>query len=348
MKITQIKAKKKNQKKIQVYPSDEVIERLKGDAEQSGKSISRIIVDIVEEHYGVVGENDYLEDTIIEEIEDFIYYFEYYVPFELADASETFRNLEGKNANAIKASVGRRFGKLAETGKLKDVSVRKAKIESKTMYSLNNAILYERYVPEYENGTYKETEEYQNILESKRFNSLYTPEEISDELDYPISLVRLYFEEVEAIVAEEIYHGIISDPWGYEVADGYMDFLCSNPEGGTMDDVESVEITSRGYSISWEFFYNHYEHWNASAALDKVYALEDIGTMEEVVEVITYYFDEEVGRALLERALQSGAKLTPEHLAELSGTIEDSYLDELVKKVDEEGTVFSKEHINEF
>lgn len=219
-------------KKIQVYPSDEVIEKLSADAKQSGKSISRIIADIVEEYYGFADKDDYLqteiEDDILREIEEYVFYSEYYVPFEISEASETFQKLEGKKMNSIRASVGRRFARLVGTGSFTDV--RKVVSNNETAYSLNNALLYERYVPEYENGTYKETEEYQEILDYFRCNCLSTPDEIADGLDCRISLVELYYKEMQTMIAEEIARGEIYDPWGYEIMSGYMDELINMKE----------------------------------------------------------------------------------------------------------------------
>ena len=219
-------------KKIQVYPSDDVIKELNMDAQQSGKSISRIITDILEEYYGFAGKDDYLqteiEDVILDEIEEYIFYAQYYTPFEIAETSETFQKLEGEKSNAIRASVGRRFARLVETGNFRDV--RKVMSNEEAIYSINNAILYERYIPEYENGTYRDTEEYQDILEYLRCNCVSTKDEVCDDLDFRYSLVDLYFDEIQAIVAEEIAQGKICDPWGYELMCGFMDYLLAKKE----------------------------------------------------------------------------------------------------------------------
>lgn len=97
--------------------------------------------------------------------------------------------------------------------------------------------------------------------------------------------------------------------------------------------------------MTWEYFFNHYDAWDIEVVRERIDLLDGIGTMQEVVIVITDLGDEEIGEILLDKAFRSGEKLFPDDIVELVGSIEESYLNELVKKVDRDGAVFLKEHI---
>lgn len=97
--------------------------------------------------------------------------------------------------------------------------------------------------------------------------------------------------------------------------------------------------------MTWDYFFEHYDAWDTEVIRERIDLLEDIGTIEEVVTVISDLGNEEIGKILIDRALQSGEGLSPDDIVELVGSIEESHLNELVKKVDREGAVFLREHI---
>lgn len=72
---------------------------------------------------------------------------------------------------------------------------------------------------------YKDDEDFVEILEYLRENVLASEDEVVDGTDLGWEIIDKYYSIAQAIVAEEIEEGQITDSEGVEIAYGYIDYL---------------------------------------------------------------------------------------------------------------------------
>ncbi|WP_424474908.1 hypothetical protein [Oceanobacillus kimchii] len=102
--------------RIQFYPKRELEERLTNEAEQLGVSVSILVNDVLNKHYGLIPptsfSNSKLRKVIFEEVSEFVKAQNNGKEFDLNEASRTYRDIDmvysGK-PSAIKAQIGKEF-----------------------------------------------------------------------------------------------------------------------------------------------------------------------------------------------------------------------------------------------
>ncbi|VEI13149.1 hypothetical protein [Trueperella bialowiezensis] len=72
---------------------------------------------------------------------------------------------------------------------------------------------------------HKNNPDFMRILDEIRHNCLYVPEEVANATGLDVDVVNRHYSLAQAIVSEEIDNGIIYDPWGAAIAQGFMDYL---------------------------------------------------------------------------------------------------------------------------
>lgn len=102
--------------RIQFYPSQKLQERLTTEAERFGVSVSTLVIDVLNKHYGLIRptslSNSELRKVIFEEVSEFVKAQNNGNEFDLNEASSTYRDIkmvyDGK-PSAIKAQIGKEF-----------------------------------------------------------------------------------------------------------------------------------------------------------------------------------------------------------------------------------------------
>ncbi len=138
-------------KRIQFYPSEDLAIILEADAKKKGVSVSAFVTDLLNEYYGFSKKNipnlTQLTTIVLKEVEEYLTKTDAKNPFDLNDASETYRNIEmtyGKKPSTVRASIGRSFG--SKIGKEPFSNVRLSKTnDGKQNLSVNNALLYDKF-----------------------------------------------------------------------------------------------------------------------------------------------------------------------------------------------------------
>lgn len=102
--------------RIQFYPSEELEKKLINEAEQLEVSVSILVNDLLNKHYGLIPatslSNLELRKKIFKEISDFVTKQKPGREFDLNVASETFKHIEMVYAgkpSIIKAQIGKEF-----------------------------------------------------------------------------------------------------------------------------------------------------------------------------------------------------------------------------------------------
>ena len=83
--------------------------------------------------------------------------------------------------------------------------------------------------------------------------------------------------------------------------------------------------------MQWTDFYDGFWDWSDSTRKSRISSLEDIGTGEEVVEVVLEIEDEKVRAQLIRKAMKFGVKFTNEDFMNLDGELTDELYEELGK-----------------
>lgn len=123
--------------RIQFYPSEALETELNIEAERLEVSISILVNDILNKHYGLVPattlSNAELRKRIFEEISSFVQEHGKGKEFDLNEASETYKNIEMVYAgkpSAIKAQIGKEFNN-KYVGKVEPfITVKQVKLEN--------------------------------------------------------------------------------------------------------------------------------------------------------------------------------------------------------------------------
>lgn len=140
-------------KRVQFYPSETLANILSNESTSKGVSVSQLVVDLLEEHYGL-SNNKVLSITqvttiVLKEVEEYVEKADGIIEFDLNTASETYRNIDmtcGKKPSTVRASIGRSFG--SKIGKTPFTNVRKCIVNGNQKLSVNNALVYETFAEE--------------------------------------------------------------------------------------------------------------------------------------------------------------------------------------------------------
>lgn len=131
--------------RIQFYPDEKLASLLSEEAQKKGVSVSALVTDLLEEHYGLKQSSlsiISLTNTVLDEVEAYIQ-ANSAQPFDLLTASATYRDIpmvNGKQPNALRASIGRSFA--SKIGKPPFANVQKYRKNGKLILSENNALMY--------------------------------------------------------------------------------------------------------------------------------------------------------------------------------------------------------------
>lgn len=114
--------------RIQFYPSDELETKLLKESTELGVSVSVLVNEVLNKHYGLVPANALsdveIEKKVINEILDYVQKTSYASEFDLNKASPTYCKIDmiyaGK-PHILKARLGRCFAKLVGTGDFSNV-----------------------------------------------------------------------------------------------------------------------------------------------------------------------------------------------------------------------------------
>lgn len=78
----------------------------------------------------------------------------------------------------------------------------------------------------------RDNDDFMRVLSVIRENCIATEYEIAEIADMDFDVVGEHYRLAQAIVAEEIDHGIVQDPYGASVAQGFMAWLRAEyPQG---------------------------------------------------------------------------------------------------------------------
>lgn len=137
-------------RRIQFYPNQELEQRLEKEASNLGVSVSTLIVDLLNERFGLVSKNKYSESQLTKKVFDELKAFvsdpkNLGKEFDLLTASETFKTIEmtfdGK-PSTIRAKIGKEFSKQLDSGLSFQQVQRSYKPNGKLKKSINNATIY--------------------------------------------------------------------------------------------------------------------------------------------------------------------------------------------------------------
>lgn len=136
-------------KRIQFYPFDELNAKIEEEAKQLNVSVSKLVVDLLSAHYGLIGQQALtfteLCSLVFDEVEAYISNPNSDPEFDLLSASKTFEKIGmvcvGR-PSAMRAQVGKAFAQQIGTpGQFENVAiVRRA--NGKVKKNINNATVY--------------------------------------------------------------------------------------------------------------------------------------------------------------------------------------------------------------
>lgn len=79
----------------------------------------------------------------------------------------------------------------------------------------------------------RDNDDFMRVLSVVRDNCIATEYEIAEIEDMDFDVVGEHYRLAQAIVAEEIDHGIVHDPYGASVAQGFMTWLRAEYPNGS-------------------------------------------------------------------------------------------------------------------
>lgn len=135
--------------RIQLYPSAALKAALDQDAALKKQSISALVIEILNTHYGLTPQNTLsLSETltlVMNEIEEYIKTLNTNVEFDLLTASVSFKNIEmissGK-PSTNRATIGKSFSKRIGKEPFQNVEICRNPIDGKVKKTQNNATMY--------------------------------------------------------------------------------------------------------------------------------------------------------------------------------------------------------------
>ena len=136
--------------RIQFYPGEELEKRLNYDAEEFNISVSTLVNDLLNKHYGLVPAtsltNAELRNKIYAEIAVFVDNQEFGREFDLNEASETYRSISMVYAgkpSVVRAQIGKEFnnkyvGLISPFKKVRQVKLENGNVKR----TVNRAAIY--------------------------------------------------------------------------------------------------------------------------------------------------------------------------------------------------------------
>ena len=136
-------------RRIQFYPSEVLEKKLEEDSRKLGVSISTLVVEVLNEHYGLVEKNTFCESQltkiVMDELKAYIDDPQSDREFDLLKASKSFATIEMTYAgkpSTIRAKIGKKFAtQVGVAGPFKNVSI-VYKPNGKVKKNSNNATIY--------------------------------------------------------------------------------------------------------------------------------------------------------------------------------------------------------------
>lgn len=135
-------------KRIQFYPGIVLESKLDVEAQKLGVSVSTLVVDLLNDYYGLVPKNtlSLTQSTtkILEEVEEYICKLKLNDEFDLLSASKTFKNIEMVSAgkpSTNRANIGKSFSKKIGKAPFSNVEV-VYRPDGKVKKTHNNATIY--------------------------------------------------------------------------------------------------------------------------------------------------------------------------------------------------------------
>lgn len=137
-------------RRIQFYPNEILNKKLEREAEKLGVSVSTLVVDTLNDYFGLTVKGalseSQLTKRVLEEIERYINNPNSKKEFDLFTASETFKTIEmtfqGK-PSTVRAKIGKKFASMIEKpGPFENISVA-YKENGKPKKNSNNAFIYQ-------------------------------------------------------------------------------------------------------------------------------------------------------------------------------------------------------------
>jgi hypothetical protein len=135
-------------KRIQFYPGRALEAKLDEEALRLGVSVSTMVVDLLNELYGLVPKNTLsltqATTQVLDEVTEYINTLNVNDEFDLLSASDSFKNIDmissGK-PSAIRASIGRSFSKNIGTDRFSNIEIA-YRSDGKVKKTNNNATIY--------------------------------------------------------------------------------------------------------------------------------------------------------------------------------------------------------------
>lgn len=138
--------------RVQFYPNETLEKKLMDDSENLGISVSALITDILEAHYGLMSPESLsitkVMGKVFNEVEKYIQTLPEGEEFDLLKASETFKTIDmvclGK-PSTIRARIGKSFARQVRCGKFSNIEV-VYKPNGEIKKSVNAATTYRKFV----------------------------------------------------------------------------------------------------------------------------------------------------------------------------------------------------------
>lgn len=134
-------------KRIQFYPEITLETRLDTEAKELGVSVSTLVADLLNDHYGLIPKNTLsltqATTLVLSEVKDYIKNLKPTDEFDLS-VSPTFKSIEMVSAgkpSANRANIGRTFAKKIGKSPFSSVTIAR-RPNGKPKKNLNNATIY--------------------------------------------------------------------------------------------------------------------------------------------------------------------------------------------------------------
>jgi len=136
-------------RRIQFYPGEALEKKLDEDTQKLGVSVSTLVVDLLNEHYGLISKNtlslSQLTKIVLDEIKEYVNDPSSDKEFDLLKASQTFATIEmadSRKPSIIRAKIGKKFAEhVGMPGPFLNVTpIYKA--NGKVKKNINNATVY--------------------------------------------------------------------------------------------------------------------------------------------------------------------------------------------------------------
>lgn len=82
--------------------------------------------------------------------------------------------------------------------------------------------------------------------------------------------------------------------------------------------------------MKWETFYDNYCEYDEKKMINCINRLADMGSAEEIIDVVIFSGYENANKILIERALQKGIRFSHDELSELDGNFDNDFFMKIV------------------